>query len=126
MAYLYILFSFIFLKKKDALFRAILSDSAMFRQEIKNFSEMEYTHALRVSKLSASAAGIVPSDTRLAMAGGLYYRLGKIYDKDNSRAIKIMEDNCFPREVIEIVFEYNGIMRSPRLENQQLSIWLIM
>lgn len=124
--FIYPLFVHFFEREKDALFRAILSDSAMFRQEIKNFSEMEYTHALRVSKLSASAAGIISSDTRLAMAGGLYYRLGKIYDKDNSRAIKIMEDNCFPREVIEIVFEYNGIMRSPTTENQQLSIWLIM
>ena len=111
--FIYPLFIRFFEREKDELFRAILNDSAMFRQEIKNFSEMEYTHALRVSKLSASAAEIISSDTRLAMAGGLYYRLGKIYDKDNSRAIKIMEDNCFPREVINIVYEYNGIMRIP-------------
>ena len=111
--FIYPLFIQFFKREKNALFRAILSNSAMFRQEIKNFSESEYAHALRVSELSASAAGAISCDTRLARAGGLYYRLGKIYDKDNSRAIKIMEDNCFPREVIDIVYEYNGIMRRP-------------
>lgn len=111
--YIYPLIIQFFKREKNALFRAILSESAMFRQEIKNFSDAEYSHALRVSELSASAAGSILCDSRLARAGGLYYRLGKIYDKDNSRAIRIMEDNCFPKEVIDIVYEYNGIMRRP-------------
>ena len=53
-------------------------------------------------------------DAKVAEAGALYYRLPKVYGEDGMEyAVKVMENMCFPHDVIDIVYEYNAKYRKP-------------
>ena len=47
-------------------------------------------------------------------AAAFYYRLGKIEgEPEIDNAVKVANNLCFPREVITILSEYEGILRRP-------------
>jgi membrane-associated HD superfamily phosphohydrolase len=91
-----------------------MKSSYSLRREIKDFSRFEYEHALKVSYFSGKAAFMIGADTLTAKAGGMYYRFPKLFDKEiTDEPMKIMENHCFPKEVMDIVYEYGGELRKP-------------
>ena len=100
--------------ERNAVYNEIMKKDYSLRREIKEFSKFEYDHALKVSYFAGKAAFIVGCDTLCTKAGGLYYRFPKLYDKGvNENALKILEDHCFPMEVLDIIYEYAGELRKP-------------
>jgi hypothetical protein len=95
-------------------YEEFLSPDYSLCQDIRKFSYIEYTHALRVSHLCRKCASAINANSQLAACGGFYYRLGKLEGEpviDN--AIKLANDNCFPGDLIQILAEYGGIVFLP-------------
>ncbi len=104
----------IFSSERDKVYREIMSKNYPLRREIRDFSKFEYDHALKVSYFAGKCAFETGCSISTAKAGGLYYRFPKLFDKDvNSDALKILEDHCFPMEVMDIIYEYGGDLRKP-------------
>jgi len=108
------LFSKYVLEAQSESYDIFLSPDYSLCQDIRKFSYIEYTHAMRVSKLSRKCAEAINANSDLAACGGLYYRLGKLEGEpiiDN--AIKIANDYCFPGDLIQILAEYGGVVFLP-------------
>ena len=81
---------------------------------IEKYSSVDYDHALRVSRLAAKLAGELGADEKLTMAGGFYYRIGKLEGEPFiENGVRIAQQNCFPERLVQILEEYNGINRAP-------------
>ncbi len=78
-------------------------------REIKKYSQADYNHAIRVSRIAAHCAAHVGADVKVAAVGGFYYRLGRLGGEPFiENGVKIAQNNCFPNEIIQILSEYNG------------------
>lgn len=83
-------------------------------QEIKNFSQIDYLHAVNVSKLAHECARQIGADPDVAAAAGFYYRLGKLEGEPFvENGVALAENHCFPVRVTAILAEYNGQIRLP-------------
>lgn len=81
---------------------------------IEKYSSVDYDHALRVSRLATKLAGELGADEKLTMAGGFYYRIGKLEGEPFiENGVRIAQQNCFPERLVQILEEYNGINRAP-------------
>lgn len=81
---------------------------------IEKYSSVDYDHALRVSRLAVKVAGELGADEKLTMAGGFYYRIGKLEGEPFiENGVRIAQQNCFPERLVQILEEYNGINRAP-------------
>ncbi len=77
--------------------------------EIKKYSQEDYNHAIRVSRIAAHCAARIQVNAKLAAVSGFYYRLGKFGGEPFiASGIRIAQDNCFPNEVITILSEFGG------------------
>lgn len=99
-------------KKRDmevpALLDDMLDESFSLVQELSHFSKKDYRHARRVSGLAADCAKVVGADEKICRAAGFYYRIGIIEGEPiRESGLRIAEEQCFPREVIQIIGEYN-------------------
>lgn len=93
----------------------IISNDYPLVNDIKQYSMAEYQHGLRVSRLSHACALEIHVKEKTAACGGFYYRLGKMEgEPEIDNAVKLATNNCFPNDVIEILKEYNGILRLPQ------------
>lgn len=87
----------------------IVDPSYHLVREIKKYSQVDYNHAIRVSRIAAHCAAAIGVDVKLAAVGGFYYRLGKLGgDPVVENGVMIAQNNCFPNAVIRILSEYNG------------------
>jgi len=87
----------------------IVDSSYHLVQEIKRYSQVDYNHAIRVSRIAAHCAANVNADVKTAAVGGFYYRLGKLGGEPViENGVRIAQDNCFPNVIISILSEYNG------------------
>ncbi len=78
-------------------------------REIKRYSQVDYNHAMRVSKIAAHCAAEIGANVKISAVGGFYYRLGKLGGEPFiENGVKIAQNNCFPYEIITILGEYNG------------------
>lgn len=90
----------------------IVDPSFHLVREIKKYSQVDYNHGIRVSRIAAHCAANVGVDVKLAAVGGFYYRLGKLGGEPFiENGVKIAQNNCFPNEIITILSEYEGEMR---------------
>ena len=83
-------------------------------KEIQNYSEMDYVHAVNVSRVAYQCAVQIGADANVAAAAGFYYRLGKLEGEpfiDNG--VTRAKQNCFPNAVVDILSEYNGEQKMP-------------
>lgn len=83
-------------------------------KEIQNYSEVDYVHAVNVSRVAYQCAVQIGADPNVAAAAGFYYRLGKLEGEpfiDNG--VMRAKQNCFPASVVEILSEYNGEQKLP-------------
>ncbi len=95
-------------------YTTILNKDYNLVKDIKNYSLAEYTHAVKVSELSRKCAIEIGANERCAACGGFYYRLGRMEgEPEIDNAIRLAEENCFPRDVITIISEYGGIISKP-------------
>lgn len=87
----------------------IVDPSYHLVREIKRYSQVDYNHAIRVSKIAAHCAVVVGADVKLSAVGGFYYRLGTLGGEPVvENGVLIAQNNCFPNAVIQILSEYNG------------------
>jgi len=102
-------------KVRDAeVFENIISEDYPLVEDIRRYSYIEFTHAVRVSNLSRICAREIGANESIAACGGFYYRLGKMEgEPEIDNAIKVATDHCFPMAVISILAEYGGIIRRP-------------
>lgn len=56
----------------------LLKDNYPLVRSIRRFSEMDYSHALRVSEISGECAGKLGLKENLCRAAGFYYRIGRM------------------------------------------------
>lgn len=88
---------------------AIVAPNYHLVQEIKKYSQVDYNHAIRVSRIAAHCASKVGADVKVSAVGGFYYRLGKLGGEPFiENGIKIAQNNCFPNEILRILSEYCG------------------
>ena len=101
-------------RAQNIVYEDFLDEDYVLYNEIRKFSLIEFRHALRLSRLSRKCAAAINANEELAACAGFYYRLGKIEGEpviDN--AIKIANNHCFPYDVIQIMYEYGGIVSLP-------------
>lgn len=68
-----------------------------------------YEHGLKVGELSKTMAEIIGADPLLSMAGGYYYKAGKILGKDYYLyGAEIGKEYSLPIEVVAIISEHPG------------------
>ena len=82
--------------------------------DLKHFSQGEYYHAKKVSKLSRDCAREIGGDELLCACGGLYYHIGILEGEpiiDNG--VMIAQSRCLPQPVVTIISEYGGIDKKP-------------
>ncbi len=87
----------------------IVDPSFHLVREIKRYSQGDYNHAIRVSRIAAHCAAKIKVNTKLAAVSGFYYRLGKFGGEPFIESgVRIAQDNCFPNDVILILSEFGG------------------
>ncbi len=93
--------------------KIIKNDYPLF-QDIKNYSKVEYIHAMKVGTVALKCAAEIGANEMLAAAGGFYYRLGVIEGEPYiENGVRLAEEKCFPLDVIQILWEYNGEQMLP-------------
>lgn len=76
---------------------------------IRKFSEIDYNHAVKVSKICGECAKVLGLDEDLCRAGGFYYRIGRMEGEPCiENGVILAENACFPEKLIQILKEYNG------------------
>lgn len=87
----------------------LLKDNYPLVRSIRRFSEMDYSHALRVSEISGECAGKLGLKENLCRAAGFYYRIGRMEGEPyTENGVLLAQNACFPEELIQILREYNG------------------
>lgn len=95
-------------------YQQIISDDYFMVKEIQQYFPTEYQHARRVSALVEKYAKELGLNADLAAAAGFYYRMGKWEGEPYvENGVKKAENLCFPKELIQILWEYNGIFDLP-------------
>ncbi len=101
-------------REKKALYDTILDEEHPLLVELKEFSMKEYAHALKVCQLSRLCAIEIGADADLAAAGGLFYRVGKIYgEPEIENALASAYKYRFPRELMVLMGEYGAVRCKP-------------
>lgn len=99
---------------KEQAIKKVLSENFGLVREMKRFSAADYEHAKKVSQIAEKCANIVGADPNIAAAGGLYYRLGRMDGEPYvENGVALAKLNYLPREIIEILKEYNGEKKKP-------------
>ncbi len=81
---------------------------------VKMFSDAEYRHAQKVSKIAENCALLIGANPQIAAAAGVYYRIGQMVGKPYvENGVALAKRNHLPKEVVEILSEYNGEEKLP-------------
>ncbi|MCI9122516.1 MAG: hypothetical protein HFH35_00325 [Eubacterium sp.] len=112
MHFLYDSMSYSYENYDEISLNTIVDQSFHLVREMKKYSQADYSHAVRVSRVAAHCAVNIGADAKLAAVGGFYYRLGKFDGGPQiENGVRIAQNNCFPRAVVAILSEYNGMIR---------------
>ncbi len=78
-------------------------------RDIRNYSQIDYMHAVNVSRIAYQCALQIGADPDITAAAGFYYRLGKLEGEPFvENGVALAKNNCFPVAVVQILAEYNG------------------
>lgn len=95
-------------------YEQIIDDKYPLVTEIKNYSKTEYLHALKAASIARKCAVEVGADGMVATVAGFYYRIGVMEGEPYvENGVRLAEEQCFPEEVIQILYEYNGAKQLP-------------
>lgn len=87
----------------------IMRPEYVLAKDMKSYSEVDYEHAKKVSRIAAGCADSLEADGKLAAAAGFYYRLGKLEGPPFvENGVALAKEHCFPEPVVQILSEYNG------------------
>lgn len=113
-AWIYQMCSFVPEDGREQALKKVLSENFGLAKEMKRFSNADYEHARKVSQISENCARIVAADPYVAAAAGLYYRIGRMDGEPYvENGVALARINYLPREIIEILKEYNGEKKLP-------------
>lgn len=94
---------------------SFLEDTYPLVNDIRHFSMAEYNHGRRVSRLAGICTAQINGNTDCASMAGFYYRLGKMEgEPEIDNALRLANNHCFPKDVMEVMEEYGGIRRLPQ------------
>lgn len=102
--------------KKEIIYNyeKILSEDYVQIRELAMYSPSEYRHARIVSHFAEKYAANLGLNAGLAAAAGFYYRLGRWEGEPVvENGVKKATELCFPTELIQILWEYNGVFEQP-------------
>lgn len=92
----------------------ILEEDYIQIRELAMYSPAEYHHARIVSHFAEKYAVELGLNAGLASAAGFYYRLGRWEGEPYvENGVKKATELCFPTELIQVLWEYNGIFELP-------------
>lgn len=101
-------------KELERKYRSMTDESYPLRVALHNFSNAEYVHAKRVSKLAARCAAATGANDRVCAIAGFFYRIGVIEGESIAECGRqIAERECFPEDICRIISEYNGDLKLP-------------
>lgn len=96
-------------KVKKSVYTSLLSEEYPLVQSIRHFSEIDYSHGVRVSCICGECARYLSLNEELCRAAGFYYRIGRMEGEPYiENGVLLAENACFPRDLIQILKEYNG------------------
>lgn len=99
---------------QDISLDTVMNPHYHLQQAIEQYSSVDFEHAKHVSEVSAKLARELGADEKLAMAGGFYYRIGKMEGEPFvENGVRIAQQNFFPERLVEILAEYNGVNQLP-------------
>ncbi len=99
----------------------IIDDSQELVREIKAFSQADYDHARKVSRIAGECAKKLKLDEHLMAAAGFYYRLGRLEGEPYvENGVKLAKKYHFPPELVQILGEYNGELYLPSTRESAL------
>lgn len=108
-------------KDRHRSYDTIIDENYPLLTEIKRLSNLEYIHAIKVANLAGECAELIGADKLLAMAGGLYYHGANAYPMLDDRAFnKILNNRCFPPEVIILISEKGIEGRNPTFKESAI------
>lgn len=94
---------------EDTVYLGLLDENYPLVQSIRHFSEMDYSHARRVSDLCGECAKVLGLDVELCKTAGFYYRIGKMEGEPYiENGVLLAQNACFPENLIQVLREYNG------------------
>lgn len=94
---------------QEEVYTGLLKDNYPLVQSIRRFSEIDYSHAVRVSNLCGECANLLDLNIELCRTAGFYYRIGRMEGEPYiENGVTLAENACFPTDVIQILREYNG------------------
>ncbi|MCR5545203.1 MAG: hypothetical protein K6F30_01850 [Lachnospiraceae bacterium] len=101
-------------KEETVAYETFTDDDFSLLQDLKMFSQGEYLHAKKVSKLAGDCAKEIDANELLCSCAGLYYHIG-ILDGEPiiDNGISIAQNRCLPYPVVKIISEYGGILNKP-------------
>lgn len=94
-------------------YQHILEDNYVQVREVRAYSIAEYQHARRVSKIAKKYAINLNFPVDLCEAAGFYYRLGRWEGNSTVNGVQKAQKLCFPKELVQILKEYNGEQMRP-------------
>ena len=101
-------------REERSVYESLLDEEFPLLQDIRRFSYKEYEHACKVSNLAGICAREIGANQAVAMAGGLYYRLGKVIgEPEVENGVKAAYNHCLPPAVITILEEFGALERLP-------------
>lgn len=99
--------------KEERLLEIVSRDYPLV-QTMKNYSKADYEHARKVSRIARGCAVAIGADTRLTVAAGFYYRVGRLEGEPFvENGVELAMKHGFPPELIQILAEYNGELYAP-------------
>lgn len=94
---------------KEDLLEKIIKEPYTLVQTMNSYSEADYEHARKVSRIAGDCAGRIGADEKLSAAAGFYYRVGRLEGEPFvENGIELAKRHNFPPELIQILGEYNG------------------
>lgn len=90
-------------------YTSLLEEDYPLVQSIRHFSEIDYSHAVRVSGICGECARLLSLNEELCRTAGFYYRIGRMEGEPyTENGVLLAENACFPKDLIQILKEYNG------------------
>ena len=103
------------------LYETLLDPAYSLIVELRSFSEGEYQRAQKVSRLARECGEEIGVNAKLCTAGGLYYRIGKMMgEPEINHAVKIASRHNFPKELTNILYEYEAVLKKPSSEESAI------
>lgn len=95
---------------------AALQEDHALRLKMQEFSEPFYQYSMRISMLSAEAAGHMQGNKLLAEAGGLYHAVGKMVDPKNyiHAGVELLKEYHMPEELQAVVSQHSTGFPKPQ------------